>query len=593
VQTIPEFLLPALSGSNERILGERGTDGQWLFLTAAELLTRIRAVAGALSELGVIAGDRVAIIAPNSVDWIVVDLGVIFAGCVSVPIFPTQALDQIHYILADSEAKVVFAATPDDARRFSLIAPKGIQIISFVGEGTESLGDFERRGRMWIESEHVEQQSDPATRNAEDLAVLIYTSGTTGEPKGVMLSHRNLTSNGRSVIEYAYSHLKKGDAVLSVLPFAHIYEHLAIFVYLVKEFQYHLTVPENVLEDLRSVRPVAINLVPRICERVIAGIVSRARSSGGIQATLVPWALAIGRAYMKTRFEGRSPSFFLCLKYFLARHLVLKKLRKRLGLDRLCQGVSGSAAMHPDIALTFASADIIIYQGYGLTETSPGVSINRPEENRFGTVGHPLPGVEVRIASDGEILVRGPNVMMGYYHRPGEAPIDSEGWFSTGDIGFLDAEGFLSITDRKKELMKTTGGKYISPSRIESAIKRSMYISQVIVVGHGRPHPAALVVPNWDLVSQDFGLEYLSSEQIAAREDVRDFICREVYHNTIELAPFEQVLRVALFSRDLTIEEGELSPTLKVRRRFVESQYAGLVESVYALEIRSRGDARP
>jgi long-chain acyl-CoA synthetase len=344
-----------------------------------------------------------------------------------------------------------------------------------------------------------------------------------------------------------------------------------------------VTTPDYLLEDLKAVRPRVMNLVPRIFERVLAGIQGRAKAEGGLKAKLVPWALTVGREYAAATQRGGKASGMLPLQYAIAHKLVLSKIRPQIGLDRLEFFTSGSAPLHRDIMLTFAGMGVPIAEGYGLTETSPVVTSNPSSAIRYGTVGRPIDGVEIKIAADGEIMVKGPNVMQGYYKLPGERPFTSDGWFLTGDVGELDADGYLSITDRKKELIKTSGGKYVAPGRVESALKRSIYIGQCFVIGDGRPYPIALVGPNWDLVRSDFEIPAsVTTEEISKRSDVRELLLREVTEKSADLASFETIRRIAVLPRDLTIEDGELSPTLKVKRRIVQKKFAALIESAYA-----------
>jgi long-chain acyl-CoA synthetase len=325
-----------------------------------------------------------------------------------------------------------------------------------------------------------------------------------------------------------------------------------------------------------------MNLVPRIFERVLAGIVGKAKAEGGIKAKLVPWALAIGRQYAAASQNGGRPGGSLALSFAVAQRLVLSKIKPQIGLDRLEFFTSGSAPLHRDIMLTFAGMGVPITEGYGLTETSPVVTGTRVDAIRYGTVGRAIEGVEIKIAEDGEILVKGPNVMRGYYNLPTEHPFTSDGWFLTGDIGELDRDGYLTITDRKKELIKTSAGKYVAPSRVEAALKRSVYVGQCFVIGDGRPFPIALVCPNWDLVRRDFAIPAsTTTAEIARRADVVELMLKEVHDHSADLASFETIRRIALLPRDLTVEDGELSPTLKVKRRVVEKKFAREIESAY------------
>jgi long-chain acyl-CoA synthetase len=571
----------ALSEPRERAFGERLGAPEWTFTSSTHMFARARAIAGALIAAGIQRGDRVALIANNRVDWIAADFGTLFAGAVVVPVFSTLALDQMEYIFKDSEAKLAFVETAADAQRIRAACPSTPRIVWFDGTGADSLAAFEASSTPVAPDGDV----DP-----EDLAVLIYTSGTTGDPKGVMLSHRNLVSNAIAASQLLPAALAERDQpVLSVLPFAHIYEHTTILIMALNRSQVHVTTPDYLLEDLKSVRPRVMNLVPRIFERVLAGIQGRAKAEGGLKAKLVPWSLAIGREYAAATQRGGKASGMLPLQFAIAQKLVLSKIKPQIGLDRLEFFTSGSAPLHRDIMLTFAGMGVPIAEGYGLTETSPVVTGNPFSAIRYGTVGRPISGVEIKIAPDGEIMVKGPNVMQGYYKLPGERPFTSDGWFLTGDVGELDADGYLSITDRKKELIKTSGGKYVAPGRVESALKRSIYIGQCFVIGDGRPYPIALVGPNWDLVRSDFEIPAsVTTEEISKRSDVRELLLREVTEKSADLASFETIRRIALLPRDLTIEDGELSPTLKVKRRVVQKKFAELIESAYATSTASR-----
>jgi len=582
VQTLPELLTEKLRVPREQAFGERRGAPEWRYTSSTRMLERAAAIACALRDCGIGAGERVALISNNRTDWIAAEFGILIAGCVSVPTFATLALDQLDYIFKDAETKLAFVERPEDAARIRAACPNAPRFIAFDGEGDDSLGRFEADGARAAAADPARVATFTAGTDPDALAVLIYTSGTTGTPKGVMLTHRNLVSNSFDSFEYGFKDLKAGDVVLSVLPFAHIYEHNDLLGFIRNDSQLHITQPDYLLDDLRSVRPFTMAFVPRIYERVLSAIVTKAKAEGGLKAKLVPWALGVGRDYMAAVVDGKRPGLGLRVKFGLAQKLVLSKIRPALGIDRALFFISGSAPLHRDIALTFLGFGLPICEGYGLTETSPVVTVNRLSEIRYGSVGRAIPEVELKFAEDGEILVKGPNVMKGYYHLEGAQPFTPDGYFMTGDIGHLDADGYLWITDRKKELIKTGTGKYIAPSRVESAIKRSLYVGQVFVLGDGRAFPVALVAPNWDLVRRQFEIPpNVSSSEIAKRQDVREFVRKEVAENTSDLASYEQVRRIGLLPRDLTIEDGELSPTLKVKRRIVEKRYADLVDSVY------------
>jgi long-chain acyl-CoA synthetase len=583
MQTLPEYLTEALSRPNERKFAERLGAPNWRFTSSTRMLERARRIAYALRAAGLEAGDRVAVISENRVDWLAADFGTLLAGCIVVPVFATLALDQVEYIFKDADIQLAFVETAADAERLAAACPSAPRCIAFDASGPGSLAAFEATGAAAAAADPAALANFTSAKQVTDLAVLIYTSGTTGNPKGVMLSHGNLVSNALAAAAVLPDETKAaGAVVVSVLPLAHIYEHTNVLVYVRSGVDLYLTQPDYLLEDLKDARPVLMALVPRIFERVLAGIQGKAKAAGGLQARLVPWALAIGRDYAAATVEGRKASVTISLQYAIAQKLVLSKIRPTIGLDRLAFFVSGSAPLHRDIALTFAGIGIPISEGYGLTETSPIVTANPPAAIRYGSVGKPVDDVSVKLASDGEILVKGPNVMQGYYHVSAEQPFDEDGWFKTGDVGELDDDGYLFITDRKKELIKTSAGKYIAPGRVEAALKRSIYIGQCFVIGDGRPFPLALVAPNWDLVRKDFHVPpEVSNAAVVLRTDVRDFITKEVVDKSADLASFEQVRKVALLPRDLTIADGELSPTLKVKRRVVEQRYADLIESAY------------
>jgi long-chain acyl-CoA synthetase len=582
--TLPQFVREHLSQPREEVLRER-VDGIWSGISSTQLQGRIDDLAVALRELpGLSAGDRIAVIGENSIDWLVSDWATLTAGFVVVPIFATQALDQVAYIVGHSEAKLIFAGSRLLASRIRDGVPNAPPIVCFEGDGPDSLRALEAKGAALRATSGTDARAYAASSDPSAMAVLIYTSGTTGNPKGVMLSHNNITSNVIASFGYGFGDITSNEVVLSMLPFSHIYEHHMIYGYLRSGVIVAIChSADELLADLREVHPVFMSCVPRVFERVLAGVQAKARTEGGLKAKLVPWTLETGRRYMRVRLSGKSPSLALRLQYKVAHALVLRKLRPALGLDRVKFLCSGSAPLHLDVSLAMAAADIPITEGYGPTECSPVLTENRLDTNRYGTVGKPLPNIELRIADDGEICVRGPNVMLGYYRDPeATAAAIVDGWYHTGDIGELDADGYLRITDRKKEVFKTSTGKFVAPSRVEASLKRSIFFNQVVVVGSGRSHPVALVAPNWPLVRDELRLSPTDDAQaLALRNDVRAFVDREVVAQTSDLARYEQIRHVAILPHDLTIEAGELSPTLKVRRRIVENRYAQLIDELY------------
>ena len=576
--TLSALIVEKLSAPRERAFADhRGSSG-WTYASSTEVLTRARAIATALHDDGVANGDRVAIIADNSVDWLVALFGSLLAGAIPVPIFRTIAQDQLDFIFDDAQTKLAFVQTVDDARRIGAACPHAPRSITFE-TGDDALAALEVSALGRCDADTVAAFTQALAPS--DLALLIYTSGTTGDPKGVMLTHDNLISNARATIEHLFRDPDIGP-VLSVLPLAHVMAMNAAIAYLYYDVEQYIATPDTLLDDLRSVRPRSLSLVPRVFERMRAGIIAQASAEGGLKAKLVPWALGVGVAAMCAAERPGGADLWLRLRFALAKALVLDKIKPTLGLDRIRLLSTGSAALHPDIARLFASFGLPLCEGYGMTEAGPVVTINPPERIRIGSVGVAIPGVSIRLAADGEIEVRGRGVMNGYYRRANDDAFTSDGWLRTGDVGTLDADGYLFITDRKKELLKTTTGKYVAPSRVEAAIKRSAYVGQVVVTGDGRPYPVALVVPNWPLVRMQFAIpDAVSNATIAERRDVADFLESEVARATADLATYEGVRHIALLPRDLTTEDGDLSPTMKVKRRVVERTFAHVVDGIY------------
>lgn len=573
MDTLPALIRSALSAARSDALLERG-GGAWTAYSSARVLERVESIARALRK-HVAPGDRVAIISGNRVDWIVADFGILFARCVSVPVFPNQTLEHIAYILKDCDAKLVFA--DDSASKRLQRLDVRIPIVLFDASDEDGIAAFERRG-----AESSNALDDEAAQSS-DLAVLAYTSGTTGVPKGVMLSHGNLFRNTVDSFDYAFTSVHRGEPVLSVLPFSHVYEHMLVLGYLRSGTPIYLTRDVmQLLSDMKSVRPVVMASVPRILESIVTNIQARARNARGLQARLVPWALNVAREFARANYARRKVPLGLALLHAAAGALVLRKIPPALGLDRARFIPCGSAPLQMDVLLTLLGSGITVIEGYGLTEASPLVCVNLPDDNVPGTVGPPIAGVRVRIADDGEILVHGPNVMQGYYHDPQStaAVLETGGWLHTGDVGEFDERGHLRITDRKKDLIKIPAGEYVSPARVEHAIKRSPYVREALIVLDSRQRLTALIVPDWTLLRNDFGIgAAVPTEEISTRADVRALLRKEVSDQSRDLAPHEQVRSVIVAPRDLTIEDGELSPTLKVKRSEVQARYRELIDA--------------
>ncbi|MBL8180701.1 MAG: long-chain fatty acid--CoA ligase [Blastocatellia bacterium] len=567
-------------------------NGEWRRISSAEVIDRSERIALGLKSIGINKGDRVAILAANSPNWTLADAGCQFGGVIDVPIYTTLACDSVEYILRDSAAKAIFL---QDKETYDRIAdalranPTVETVIFFDDSGNDvsngiSLAELERRGiELRTEQPDLIAKLIDAT-GASDVATLIYTSGTTGEPKGVMLTHANIISN---VVDAAEKYSFEGrDVSLSVLPLSHIFERTGMYVYLMYGMAVHFAESiEKVPENLKEVRPTIFIGVPRIFEKVYEKARIAAARSNPLRERIFDWAIEVAKEYASTIERGEPVSMALSAKHNLADKIVYQKFRDFFGGNlRFC--ITGGAALADEIYLIFTGAGIRIMQGYGLTETSPVISSNNPQNVRVGTVGKPIRNVEVRIAADGEIEARGPGVMLGYYHKD-EATKEvftEDGWFRTGDIGELDEDGYLKITDRKKELFKTSGGKYIAPSPIEQRIKASRFISQAVLIGSERKFPAALIVPNFEMLesyAEHKGFELKTPEEFCADERIKDLIERQVAKETEGLSQFEKVKKIALLPAELTVDGGELTPTLKVKRRVIDEKYRAVIEDLY------------
>lgn len=565
---------------------------KWHRISSKELIDRIGHVALGLYSLGLRKGDRVAILAANSPEWTLTDAACQFASLLDVPIYPTLAEDSVRYILDDSGARVFvlenLAAYErvrnaikgcDSVERFVFFDDSGVDIHKSM-----SFFELEQIGKR-VQAERPELlDSLISSSNPNDIATIIYTSGTTGEPKGVMLTHANIISNVFDAGEkYEFS---IDDVSLSVLPLCHIFERTGMYLYIRNGMAVHYAESiDKVPDNLQEVRPTIFIGVPRIFEKVYARARLKAARSNKFRESIFDWAIAVAVETAARIDQGGSIPPYLKLKHSIADKLVYQKLRDFFG-GRLRACITGGAALSDDIYLIFTGAGITIYQGYGLTETSPVISSNNPFNGRLGTVGKPIRNVDIRLAGDGEIEVRGPGVMLGYYNKP-DATSDAfteDGWFRTGDIGEIDNEGYLRITDRKKELFKTSGGKYIAPSHIEQMIRSSKFISQAVLIGDGRKFPAALIVPNFEMLesyAEHKGLDLKVPRDFCRHPRIIDLIQRQIDEHTAGLSQFEKVKKFALIENEMTVDGGELTPTLKVRRRIVDEKYKGVINKMY------------
>ena len=567
-------------------------DGQWHSISAVEMSQHAKRIALGLYSLGVRKDDRVALLSESCVEWVLADQGCIFAGAVTVPIYPTLTPPQVQYILKDCGPRVLFVSTREKLEEIESVLPECPTISQVVlldpqrSSKMNSLGlaELEQRGHALHSQEPSLSAELAHAAGPADLATIIYTSGTTGEPKGVMLTHANMVSN---LIDSS-NHLDFGekDSALSVLPLSHTFERQAMNMYLHHGMSVYFGSLETLGENLREVHPTVFVGVPRIYEKILARVQDRAAAKGKLNAALVHWAIEIGKRWAHLVAERQRVSLWLSARHKFADLLLFEKLRKAMG-GRIRILVSGGAALSDDVALAFLGAGLPIVQGYGLTETSPVITAGQLNDNRIGTSGKPIRNVEVRIAPDGEIETRGPHVMRGYWNKPEEtrAVFTEDGWFKTGDIGSLDADGYLRITDRKKELLKTSGGKYIAPQPLEQMIKASRFVNQVAVIGNGRKFPAALIVPDWDQLeayARFKGLNLRTRAEFCQSPRIINLFERQIAARTQSLAQFEKIKRIALLDHELTVEGGELTPTLKVKRRVLDEKYRDVIDRIYA-----------
>ena len=575
--------------------------GAWVPVTHRQALERVQAISLGLRELGIKPGDRVAIVSENRPEWALSDYACLTSRTTDVPIYPTLTAKQTEYILRDSESVAVFVSTA--AQLDKVLEAKGggnLSGLKYVivfdgaavsqrrGEGIVSLEAVEAKGRA-AAPRHPNWRVEALQAQPDDLATLIYTSGTTGDPKGVMLSHYNIWSNVQAVLQMIP--IGGGDECLSMLPLSHSYErmvdytlfHAGVIINYAESF-------DTVAANLGEVKPTVVLSVPRLYEKVYARVLENALSGSAIKRNIFFWAKRAGEQWATLSLAGLPIPGGLKLKKKIADRLVFSKLRARTG-GRIRFFVSGAAPLSADIAKFFYSAGLPVIEGYGLTESSPVLTLNPLDRIKLGTVGRAIPGVELKIAQDGEILARGPNIMKGYYKLPGATreTIDADGWLHTGDIGELDSDGYLKITDRKKELLKTAGGKYIAPQPIEMMVKRNKFVANAMMYGDRRKFPLILIVPNFDNLERwahERGLTYATRAELLRMPDVQAKVEREVMDMLRELAKFETPKKVLLLEDDFTIENGELTPTLKVKRREVEKRYKALIDASY-----SSGDA--
>jgi len=563
-------------------------------LTHRELRHEVDVFANGLLALGVAAGDRIGIISENRPEWMIADHAILSLGAADVPIFPNLTSEQAQWIFANAGVSIIVVSNEFQLKKILRIADAlpVLRNVIIMKEGVDrtdarviSFRDVQQQGERFaaLHPEHLAQSR--ASVKPDNIATIIYTSGTTGTPKGVMLTHANLVFDLLASVE-ALPRIDEHDVILSYLPLCHSFERIANYFMFACGTQIVFAESiETLPENMRDVRPTIVPSVPRMFERMHKRILENLDTQSVQKQKIFRWAVHIGKKY-KSRFRTQIISPLLHVQYALADKFVFTKLRARVG-GRMRFFVSGGAALSKDLGEFFDAAGITIIEGYGMTESSPVISVNPSFAYKFGTVGKPIPGVEVKIASDGEILTRGGHVMLGYWNdeTATREAIDTDGWLHTGDIGTMDSEGYLSITDRKKDLFVSSGGKNIAPQHIENLLLDTPYIDQVVLIGDHKPFITALIVPEFTILreaAEKMGINFHSNEELIKHGDIVTMIEREINTRQSGLANFERVRRFTLLPESFTIESGDLTPTLKVKRSIVTKKFASQIERMYS-----------
>jgi long-chain acyl-CoA synthetase len=590
VTTISELFINTIRSYPKDDLILYKKDGVYVPLSSSEVWNRVKHLSLGLKALGLKPKDKIVIVAENRPDWTMTDFAIQCLGAVAVPIYPTLMPEQIGYIIRDSDARMVVCSNKalwdriapvreslTDVSRFIIFDPEGT-------EGAIALDDVIAEGKAAAAEGTDDFEKTARAVQPGDLASIIYTSGTTGIPKGVMLTNANFLHNIKALSDLV--DFNNTDRILSFLPLSHVLERMCMFAFLYtgSSIAYAENI-ETVAANLIEARPTIMVSVPRLFDKIYAKVIDQILAGSALKKKIFFWAVKVGKKHGRKRLAHEPIPAFLGFQYALARKLVYSKILAKTG-GRVRFFVSGGAPLSKDIAEFFYLLGLTVIEGYGLTETSPVIACNTIEGVKFGTVGRPLAGVEVKIAPDGEILMRGPNLMKGYYKKEAEtreAIVD--GWFHTGDIGFLDDEGFLVITDRKKDLIVTAGGKNVAPQPIENLLKTNPYIANAVVVGGSRKFISALIVPDFDKLeayARAADIAFGSREELITNPEIRNFMLAEVTRSTPNLAQYERVKRIALLDHDFDIEKGEITPTLKVRRSIVEQKYKPVIDAIYA-----------
>jgi len=589
METIPRLFLRLTEAYKKPDLFLYKKDGAYVPLATQEVREEVERIAMGLKGLGVVPGDKVILLAENGPWWVMTDYAILCLGAITVPVYPSLVPEQIKYIINDSDAKVVIVGDRKLWEKAAAVKKELLQVAHFVSfeplseKGVRSLDEIKADGQKSRQANaHLFAETARAVR-PDDTASIIYTSGTTGIPKGVMLTHVNFVSNVESLASIIP--FDETDTDLSFLPLSHVLERLGTFAFLSRgvSMAYAESV-ETVAQNLQEVKPTIMISVPRLFEKIYGRVMDTVLTGSRLKRKIFFWASKVGQASGEQRLKKRPVPASLRLRRRIAHRLVFSKILEKTG-GRVRFFVSGGAPLAKDIAEFFYALGIVVLEGYGLTESSPVIAVNTFDNLKFGTVGKPIPGVEVKIAPDGEILARGPNIMRGYYKKEEDTREALEGgWLHTGDIGHLDMDGFLVITDRKKDLIVTSGGKNVAPQPIENQLKQNPYITNAVVIGGSRKFISALIVPNFEKLEEyasGKGIPYVNRRDLIQNETMVRFLLQEIDRTTPNLAPYEKVKKIALLERDFEIEQGEITPTLKVKRTIVEKKYKELIDSLY------------
>ncbi len=597
-QTICELFFQVVEKKQNGALFMYKEGGTYKPISALEMKDRVEKIGNGLISLGLEADGKAGILSHNRWEWAAADLGTITAGAADVTIYPTLPSDQVEYILRDSDATMIFVENLLQYEKVKKIRNncKKLKYVIVMDntkvdeKNTMTLDELMQKGDEYRKEHPDDYQNRASARKADDLLTLIYTSGTTGNPKGVMLTHGNLASNcddARTAV-LGNGYYDDTNVSLSFLPLSHVLERMAGYylIMLLGGCIAYAESIETVAQNMVEVKPTLMVSVPRLYEKMHARIMDMALSGSGLKKKIFFWAVSVGQAAIPVLSRGRRPEGFLGFKYKIAQKLVFGKVKQKTG-GKLKFFISGGAPLGKEIAEFFLAADLIILEGYGLTETSPVISVNLLNLIKPGTVGPALPNVEIKIAEDGEILCKGPNVMRGYYKQEAatEEVLEPNGWFHTGDIGHLDQDKCLVITDRKKELIVTSGGKNVAPAPIENKLKTITYVTQAVLIGDKRKFISAIIVPEFEALKKWAGrnnVSFSSVPELLKDEKIIGLYQRKIDEINKDLARYEQVKKFALLEEEMTLETGELTPTLKVKRRIVDEKHKDLIDSLYA-----------